>query len=654
MADTLTTFMSLVKQAIGGNRNTWGTILNANMDLIDASVAGMHTVTTTGGSTTLADTEWIKRIVKVAGALLSTTTIVFPNKTGVWLVYNGTTGSFTVSVKTSSGSAVALAQGGWNTVWCDGNDVMRAGPSSLLFSSQFQAPDGTLALPGISFANDTDTGLRRAGYSSGTLGSNPFTTTNLSTTVTVAHTAHGMASNDFAFYSGATAAGGVTIDGLYPVTVVNANSYTIVHSAAATSGATGGGTPAYKYMMAAATSGNAFALTANGADVAHVSPYGVIWTGSVYSSGAARFAGNAIIGGTTTLIGALTAAAATFSGLVTGAAATLSGLLTLSSTSHMSMAGGTTAQRPAGTEKDFRTNSTLNAIEFYLNGGWNVVQAGQLPRGYHAGGIASNGDGAGGGDQDHDITFTSGAWRDSTNTVNMAVAVATKQLDANWVAGNSGGMRNSAAGLATNGTYHIYTVTKADGTEGKYACAGVAGTDADSSASIAAVITALHLETGGTDYLYARRLCSIVVASSVIRPFVQFPGGHFRLKSPVLSIDAGAQTTTAALRAMTSPLGLRVLVEANVRADRVVAGNASGLYIMCPDVTAEDPSLTVAPGISFYSSSQINTGSVVASGTGARIREFTDLSAQWRFDCIDAMTVYASTLGWQDFFGTDA
>lgn len=74
--------------------------------------------------------------------------------------------------------------------------------------------------------------------------SNPFATTNGSTTVTVTHTSHGLSTNDYVFFSGATSVGG--IDAIYftytkQITVVNLNSYTIEMPFAATSTATGGG-----------------------------------------------------------------------------------------------------------------------------------------------------------------------------------------------------------------------------------------------------------------------------------------------------------------------------------------------------------------------------------------------------------------------------
>jgi hypothetical protein len=77
--------------------------------------------------------------------------------------------------------------------------------------------------------------------SSSTINNNPFSTTNLSTTVTVTDTAHGGATGDFVTFSGATAVGGLTLNNEYQITVLTANTYTITAATAATSTATGGG-----------------------------------------------------------------------------------------------------------------------------------------------------------------------------------------------------------------------------------------------------------------------------------------------------------------------------------------------------------------------------------------------------------------------------
>ena len=78
----------------------------------------------------------------------------------------------------------------------------------------------------------------------------PFSTVNLSTTVTVTDVDNGCATGDFVTFSGATAVGGLTLNGEYQVMVVDADTYTIVSATAATSTAgPGGGTVTADYQI---------------------------------------------------------------------------------------------------------------------------------------------------------------------------------------------------------------------------------------------------------------------------------------------------------------------------------------------------------------------------------------------------------------------
>ena len=70
----------------------------------------------------------------------------------------------------------------------------------------------------------------------------PFATTNGSTTVTVTDASGGYITNDYVTFTGATAVGGLTISGEYQITVTGSTTYTIQAASAATSTATGGGT----------------------------------------------------------------------------------------------------------------------------------------------------------------------------------------------------------------------------------------------------------------------------------------------------------------------------------------------------------------------------------------------------------------------------
>ena len=76
-----------------------------------------------------------------------------------------------------------------------------------------------------------------------TLGANPFATTNLSTTVVVTDSTGGWVNGDFVTFSGATAVGGLTLNGEYQITNIGASTttYSIQATTAATSTTTGGG-----------------------------------------------------------------------------------------------------------------------------------------------------------------------------------------------------------------------------------------------------------------------------------------------------------------------------------------------------------------------------------------------------------------------------
>jgi hypothetical protein len=80
--------------------------------------------------------------------------------------------------------------------------------------------------------------------------SNPFNTTISSTTVLVTDASHGCVTGDFVTFSGASAVGGLTIDGEFQVTVLTANTYNITATSQASSTAgPGGGTVTTKYQI---------------------------------------------------------------------------------------------------------------------------------------------------------------------------------------------------------------------------------------------------------------------------------------------------------------------------------------------------------------------------------------------------------------------
>jgi hypothetical protein len=91
---------------------------------------------------------------------------------------------------------------------------------------------------------------------------NPFETTSGSPIVTVTDANGGFGDGDFVTFSGASAVGGLTLDGEYQlVTTTTANEYTIEATANASSSATGGGTVTAAYQIGV---GTAFSIPITG------------------------------------------------------------------------------------------------------------------------------------------------------------------------------------------------------------------------------------------------------------------------------------------------------------------------------------------------------------------------------------------------------
>tara|TARA_R110000737_G_scaffold340221_2_gene362907 strand:+ start:3822 stop:6098 length:2277 start_codon:yes stop_codon:yes gene_type:complete len=105
---------------------------------------------------------------------------------------------------------------------------------------------GTVARNFIDLATSTETGGGTVDYV--LYLTDPLTTTSGQTSVKVTQAGHGALYNDGVYITGATALGGVTVDGFYRVTeVIDVDNFTFDHTASATSTATGGGTVLVEY-----------------------------------------------------------------------------------------------------------------------------------------------------------------------------------------------------------------------------------------------------------------------------------------------------------------------------------------------------------------------------------------------------------------------
>lgn len=78
---------------------------------------------------TLSAAEALHDILEFSGALEANIAAIVPNRVKQWTVFNNTSGAYTLTVKTSLGTGVAVPQGQHQLVYCDGTNVVAAAPA---------------------------------------------------------------------------------------------------------------------------------------------------------------------------------------------------------------------------------------------------------------------------------------------------------------------------------------------------------------------------------------------------------------------------------------------------------------------------------------------------------------------------------------------
>ena len=150
MASTYSNSLVLELMETGANANTWGNNTNTNLETVDAftagylskSVAGSTNVTLTTSATTDPTVESANKVLDLNGTLTGNITVFVPQKENNYLVYNNTSGSFTLDVAATGGTGVQIDQGKYEWIYCDGTNVAKA---ELGTSNASELSSGTLA-----------------------------------------------------------------------------------------------------------------------------------------------------------------------------------------------------------------------------------------------------------------------------------------------------------------------------------------------------------------------------------------------------------------------------------------------------------------------------------------------------------------------------
>jgi hypothetical protein len=109
---------------------------------------GITTISTVGGTTTLTPAQSRRPIIVIGGALVSNATVILPTTLQEWLIVNTTTGAFTLTVKTASGTGIAIPQGGYTGptgVYGEGTNIF-ASVSPVVLPTAVAPDPNTIAL----------------------------------------------------------------------------------------------------------------------------------------------------------------------------------------------------------------------------------------------------------------------------------------------------------------------------------------------------------------------------------------------------------------------------------------------------------------------------------------------------------------------------
>ena len=134
MASSYSTDLKLELMVTGENAGTWGTKTNTNLDLLQQAIAGYQSISIAGGAqtTTLVMTNATisnarNAVIELTGTITGNQIVTVPDgieKT--YIVYNNTTGAFTVQFKTASGTGPTFSttNKGTKLVYSNGTNVI--------------------------------------------------------------------------------------------------------------------------------------------------------------------------------------------------------------------------------------------------------------------------------------------------------------------------------------------------------------------------------------------------------------------------------------------------------------------------------------------------------------------------------------------------
>ena len=133
MANSTSASLKLTVQSTGENSGTWGQFTNTNLLILEQAIGGYDAVglnATTGATLTFSNgvlSNGKNQVLRLTGTITSAVNVTIPDSIEkTYLVENATTGAFTVTFKTTSGTGAtwSTTDKGYKIVYSDGTNVI--------------------------------------------------------------------------------------------------------------------------------------------------------------------------------------------------------------------------------------------------------------------------------------------------------------------------------------------------------------------------------------------------------------------------------------------------------------------------------------------------------------------------------------------------
>lgn len=144
-----TTNKGMETPAFNSNVNTWDVPVNGNTNILDQALGSTTALNAAGsvGTVLLTNTQYRSLILSVTGLMTGNARYNIPSGVGgQWVIVNGTTGAFTLTIgNAAGGTTVDCTQGKTTLVYSDGTNV-RISDDRAISSAGSAFPTGTAML----------------------------------------------------------------------------------------------------------------------------------------------------------------------------------------------------------------------------------------------------------------------------------------------------------------------------------------------------------------------------------------------------------------------------------------------------------------------------------------------------------------------------